>query len=167
MKEKLQEAKAETLEIRTSTTNKLSAIKAPLVTELANVREDFQKLQNTIPELIENKTRNLSENISQYKTKIDSIRSDLDQRINDIARLEKQKNVLFQMLKSAQRKNIKGHKISFSNVQLDGHVSSLSIVVQMYRQILNVDAAFGIFVHRKRGNIIVSGRSGTDGLDNV
>ena len=35
----------------------------------------------------------------------------------------------------------------------------------MYREILNVDAAFGIFVNRKRGNIIIIGRSGTDGLD--
>jgi len=36
-------------------------------------------------------------------------------------------------------------------------VDNLAVVVGMYREILNVDAAFGIFVHPKRGNIIVIG----------
>ncbi len=31
------------------------------------------------------------------------------------------------------------------------------MVVGVYREILNVDAAFGIFVHQNRGNIIVIG----------
>ena len=34
----------------------------------------------------------------------------------------------------------------------------------MYRKILDVDAAFGIFIHQKRDNIIVIGRSRADGL---
>ena len=41
-------------------------------------------------------------------------------------------------------------------------MNDLAVVVGMYREILNIDVAFGIFVHKERGNIIVIGGSGTN-----
>ena len=78
---------------------------------------------------------------------------------------ENQRKVLTRMLQSAQKSRIGGYQISFNQVNINGHVDNLAVVVGMYREILNVDAAFGIFVHPKRGNIIVIGRSGSDGFD--
>ena len=78
---------------------------------------------------------------------------------------ERQRTILTRMLQSAQRKRLGGYQIGINKLDITGHVDNLAVVVGMYREILNVDAAFGIFVHPKRGNIIVIGRSGTDGLD--
>ena len=78
---------------------------------------------------------------------------------------ESQRKILTRMLQSAQRKRLGGYQIGINKLDITGHVDNLAVVVGMYREILNVDAAFGIFVHQKRGNIIVIGRSGTDGLD--
>ena len=78
---------------------------------------------------------------------------------------ENQRKVLTRMLQSAQKSRIGGYQISFNQVNINGHVDNLAVVVGMYREIVNVDAAFGIFVHPKRGNIIVIGRSGSDGFD--
>ncbi len=58
-----------------------------------------------------------------------------------------------------------GYQISFNQLNIDGHVNNLAVVVGTYREIFDVDVAFGIFVHKERGNIIVIGRSGTNGLD--
>ena len=49
------------------------------------------------------------------------------------------------MLQKAERISIDGHRISICAMQLQGHTHGLSMVVHMYRNILNVDAAFGIF----------------------
>ncbi len=81
---------------------------------------------------------------------------------------EKQKNVLFEMLKNAGRLTINGYSVSISRIQLKGHVTNLALVVRMYRDIVNVDAAFGVFVtESKKGqkNCIVIGRSDNDGFD--
>ncbi len=78
---------------------------------------------------------------------------------------EKQKDILFEMLKSAERTSVNGHKISFNHTEVRGHVGSLSLVVQMYREIINVDAAFGIFVDKKNGKCMVIGRSNADALN--
>ena len=78
---------------------------------------------------------------------------------------ESQRKILTRMLQSAQRKRLGGYQIGINKLDITGHVDNLAVVVGMYREILNVDAAFGIFVHPKRGNIIVIGRSGIDGLD--
>ena len=61
---------------------------------------------------------------------------------------EKQKNVLFDMLSSAKRERINGHTVSISTMPVDGHVDSLAVVVGMYREIMNLDAAFGIFCQK-------------------
>lgn len=76
---------------------------------------------------------------------------------------EKQKNVLFDMLKAAQRTRINGHSISISKLPVRGHVDGLALVVKMYRDIMNVDAAFGIFSLSERCMVI--GRSDADSLN--
>jgi len=78
---------------------------------------------------------------------------------------EKQKNILFEMLQNAKRKKIKGYKVSVNTLNIKGHVDSLAVVVRMYREILNVDAAFGIFYNQERKNCMIIGRSNTEGID--
>jgi len=78
---------------------------------------------------------------------------------------EKQKNVLFKMLQKAGRTHINGYSVSFNKVDVKGHVDSLALVVRMYRDIVNVDAAFGIFAIKERGHCMVIGRSAASGLD--
>jgi nanoRNase/pAp phosphatase (c-di-AMP/oligoRNAs hydrolase)/CBS domain-containing protein len=78
---------------------------------------------------------------------------------------EKQKNILFQMLEAAKRVKVNGYRVSFSKVTVVGHVDSLAVVVRMYREILNVDAAFGIFFNPERRKSIVIGRSNIEGFD--
>ena len=78
---------------------------------------------------------------------------------------ENQRKVLTRMLQSAKKTRLGSYQISFNQVNIDGYVNNLAVVVGMYREILNVDVAFGIFVHKERGNIIVIGRSGTNGLN--
>lgn len=78
---------------------------------------------------------------------------------------EKQKEILFEMLKGAERLQINGHSISVNHIQISGHVESLAIVMRMYRDILNVDAAVGIFSNQKRGSCMVIGRSQADEID--
>jgi len=78
---------------------------------------------------------------------------------------EKQKNILFKMLQSANRTKLNGYKLSMSRVDIQGHVDSLALVVRMYREILNVDAAFGIFTSNEGKRSIVIGRSNAATLD--
>ena len=77
---------------------------------------------------------------------------------------EKQKSILFEMLQRARRKRINGHAVCFGRVVLDGHVDSLALVVRMYREILNVDAAFGIFENPAKNTCMIIGRSISDGI---
>lgn len=78
---------------------------------------------------------------------------------------EKQKNVLFEMLRNAIRSVINGYSVSINKLEIEGHVNSLAVVIGMYREILNVDAAFGIFSNRDKERCMVIARSNTDGLD--
>lgn len=78
---------------------------------------------------------------------------------------EKQKEVLFEMLKNAERTRVNGHTVSFSKMEISGHVSNLALVVRMYQDIVNVDAAFGIFESKNRGRCMVIGRSQSDAVD--
>jgi nanoRNase/pAp phosphatase (c-di-AMP/oligoRNAs hydrolase) len=72
---------------------------------------------------------------------------------------EKQKDILFEMLKTAKNKIINNHCVSINITEITGHITNLSLVVHMYRDILNADAAFGIFVHNESDKCIVIGRS--------
>lgn len=78
---------------------------------------------------------------------------------------EKQKNILFEMLKTAPRTKIENFTVSINTVKISGHVNNLSLVVHMYRDILNVDAAFGIFVHKDHEKCIVIGRSSVEDIN--
>jgi len=78
---------------------------------------------------------------------------------------EKQKIVLFEMLKNARREKINGHSISISKLTVEGHVDGLAVVVGMYRDIMNVDAAFGIFYIPENERCMVIGRSDVEGLN--
>ena len=77
----------------------------------------------------------------------------------------KQKDVLFEMLQKAERIKVGGHRVSICEMEITGHTHGLSLVVHMYRDILNVDAAFGIFHDADKGRCIVIARSGVDSLD--
>ncbi|MDY6831914.1 MAG: CBS domain-containing protein [Thermodesulfobacteriota bacterium] len=77
----------------------------------------------------------------------------------------RQKKVLFEMLQKAERINVDGHRISICEMDLAGHTQGLSLVVHMYRDILNVDAAFGIFNEPEKKRCVVIARSGVDSLD--
>ncbi len=78
---------------------------------------------------------------------------------------EKQKNVLFNMLRSASKVKIDGHQVSMCKIEIEGHVGSLAVVVGMYREILGVDTAFGIFTDKTRDRCIIIGRSSIDGVN--
>ncbi|MBF0210883.1 MAG: CBS domain-containing protein [Desulfamplus sp.] len=78
---------------------------------------------------------------------------------------KKQKEILFDMIQHAQRQEIGGYSISISRMDIDGHIQSLSVVLQMYREIVDVDAAFGIFRDTERDTCMVIGRSNTEQLN--
>ncbi|MFO7748568.1 MAG: CBS domain-containing protein [Desulfobacteraceae bacterium] len=78
---------------------------------------------------------------------------------------KKQKDILFHMIQGAKRQEITGFTVSISSMEIEGHVQNLSMVVQMYREIVNVDAAFGIFRDREKDKCMVIGRSRVDELN--
>ncbi len=78
---------------------------------------------------------------------------------------QKQKEILFEMLKTADRVLINNLKTSINITEIDGHVNNLSLVVHMYRDILNVDVAFGIFSSAENDKCIIIGRSGTSDVN--
>lgn len=81
---------------------------------------------------------------------------------------EKQKEVLFEMLKNSTRMKVNGHTVSISRIPVAGHVGNLALVVRMYRDIVNVDAAFGLFVSTEKNGTtkcMVIGRSDSEELD--
>ncbi|MFA6008587.1 MAG: CBS domain-containing protein [Desulfobacteraceae bacterium] len=78
---------------------------------------------------------------------------------------EKQKNILFEMMGTTVRRKIRGYKLAFCQVKLDSHIGNLSVVVSMYRDLENVDGAFGIFHEEKKNKCIIIGRSSHESLD--
>jgi len=77
----------------------------------------------------------------------------------------KQKGLLFEMLQSAERQEIRGHTVSINTVTIKGHTPGLALVVNMYQDIMNVTAAFGLFVNQERKQCMVIGRSAGEDLD--
>ncbi|MBW1812049.1 MAG: CBS domain-containing protein [Deltaproteobacteria bacterium] len=77
----------------------------------------------------------------------------------------KQKDVLFQMLQNEEQERINGYLVSINNATIEGHTPGLAIVVDMYEDILNVDAAFGIFTEAKKNRSMVIGRSAVDDIN--
>ncbi|RPI77979.1 MAG: CBS domain-containing protein [Desulfobacteraceae bacterium] len=77
----------------------------------------------------------------------------------------KQKDVLFEMLKNENRINLQGFEVSFNRVEVTGHTPGLALVVDMFLDIMNVDAAFGIFYEPGKNNCITIGRGGSNTLN--
>jgi len=77
---------------------------------------------------------------------------------------EKQKDLLFEMLQNSDRGKLNDFSVSFNVIKVKGHMDRLSLVVHMYREILNVDAAFGIFHNITQDRCMVIGRSNIDGI---
>lgn len=78
---------------------------------------------------------------------------------------EKQKNILFEMLKSDDTVKLNGFRISFNVHYISGHINNLALVVHMYREILNADAAFGIFPIKESDKCMVIGRSNHEAIN--
>ncbi len=77
----------------------------------------------------------------------------------------RQKNILFEMLKDAKRQKIRGHSVCVVKQKVEGHTPGLAVVVDMFQDIINVDAAFGIFTEERKDRNIVIGRSSTEGVN--
>ena len=75
---------------------------------------------------------------------------------------EKQKDILFEMMKSTEKRIINDMRVGFNVVPLEDKVTTLASVVNMYRSIINVDAIFVIFVTNDRATVI--GRSGVESI---
>ena len=78
---------------------------------------------------------------------------------------QKQKDMLFLMLQTAGRIRVNGLHISINCQQVSGHVGNLAVVMKMYREILNADAAFGIFYDLRKNQCMIIGRSAVEGLN--
>lgn len=78
---------------------------------------------------------------------------------------KKQKEVLFDMLQRADRSEVNGFSLSVSHVQIQNRVENLAMVMQMYRELMNVDVAVGIFQDTKKDKCMVIGRSGVDEIN--
>ncbi len=75
------------------------------------------------------------------------------------------KDVLFEMLERASPMTLNGYNVSIFKIIIDGHIDGLAMVVRMYRELLNLDAAFGIFSSNQNKKCMVIGRSDHDGLN--
>jgi tRNA nucleotidyltransferase (CCA-adding enzyme) len=78
---------------------------------------------------------------------------------------EKQKDILHTMLRETRRLKIDGYSIGIGRIEIRGHVDSLALVVRLIRELLNVDAAIGLFHHPDRDQCMVIGRSAVDELN--
>lgn len=78
---------------------------------------------------------------------------------------KRQKNVLFEMIEKARRLEVSGFTISIVKMDIKGRVQNLAMVLQMYREIVNVDAAFGIFQDIEQKKCMVIGRSSIDEIN--
>ncbi len=78
---------------------------------------------------------------------------------------KKQKEILFKMIQQAERSEINGFSFSVSQVEIHGRVENLAMVIQMYRELMNVDVAIGIFRDVEKNKCMVIGRSGVDEIN--
>jgi tRNA nucleotidyltransferase (CCA-adding enzyme) len=67
---------------------------------------------------------------------------------------EKQKEILFEMMKGTEKRIINDQSVGFNIVPIKNKISTLSSIVNMYRQIINVDAIFVIFITDDRYTVI-------------
>lgn len=77
----------------------------------------------------------------------------------------KQKDILFRLIQDAERQELGGFSISIVKMEIEGRIENLAMVMQMYREIVNVDAAFGIFKDLERDKCMIIGRSNVDEIN--
>jgi len=78
---------------------------------------------------------------------------------------EKQKDILHAMLQDTRRLKVNDYSIGIGRIEIRGHVDSLALVVRLIRELLNVDAAIGLFHHPERDQCMVIGRSAVEELN--
>ncbi len=76
-----------------------------------------------------------------------------------------QKEILSRMIATSDKEKLNGFSLSFSIVEIHGRIQNLAMVVQMYREIVNADAAFGIFRDMEKDRCMVIGRSSVDDIN--
>ncbi|MDM8542352.1 CBS domain-containing protein [Desulfococcaceae bacterium HSG9] len=75
------------------------------------------------------------------------------------------KDVLFEILEKASSTSLNGYNVSIFQIVIGGHIDGLAMVVRMFRELLNLDAAFGIFSSQQNNKCMVIGRSDHEGLN--
>jgi tRNA nucleotidyltransferase (CCA-adding enzyme) len=78
---------------------------------------------------------------------------------------KKQKDILFHMIQDAKREDLGDFSLSIITMKIEGRIENLAMVMQMYREILNVDVVFGIFKDTERDKCMVIGRSNVDNIN--
>ena len=78
---------------------------------------------------------------------------------------KKHKDILYDMIQKSQTIKSAGFSVAFSKLDIQGRVQNLAMVVQMYREIMNADAVFGIFRDLEQDKCMVIGRSGVDEIN--
>lgn len=76
-----------------------------------------------------------------------------------------QKDILYQLIEGAERIELNGFTISFCQLDIKGRIQNLAMVIQMYREIINVNAAFGIFRDEENDKCMIIGRSGVEAIN--
>ncbi|MDJ0888108.1 MAG: CBS domain-containing protein [Desulfobacterales bacterium] len=77
----------------------------------------------------------------------------------------RQKEALFKLLSAAERFKIDDFNVGLGRIEVSGHLENLALVVRMFLEIMNVDAAFGIFFQPERDRCMVIARSTVEEID--
>ncbi len=77
----------------------------------------------------------------------------------------RQKELLHDMLEVVVREELNGVTIGFAIQEITGRIQNLAMVVQMYREIINVDVAFGLFHDVENDQCMVIGRSAVESVN--
>jgi len=77
---------------------------------------------------------------------------------------EVQKDILFKLLENTEKITHQKITVGLNIVRLEQKVPMLSVVVNMYRKLINADAVFIIFINDEKSSTII-GRSGSSRVD--
>ncbi|MGL1930543.1 MAG: CBS domain-containing protein [Desulfotalea sp.] len=78
-----------------------------------------------------------------------------------------QRDILFEMLKSTEKVTVNGRKIGFNIIKLDKKVLNLSAIISSYRNIINVEAVFVVFLNEKSCTVIARGGNPAIDVGNI
>lgn len=78
---------------------------------------------------------------------------------------QRQREILFEIANAARRIKVQGHTVALGQIEICGHLDSLALVVRSFREIMSVDAAFGIFHQVDRRCCMVIARSAAEEID--